>query len=207
MKGLGLIPTQCQLGLGSRSSGPSTVPVKVKMNSDIRIVQVTGGEDFSCALSTTRQVWCWGANDKGQLGINSTDMEMRCSPILVTRLLPYDIVSIKSGAAGFTLAPLAENFLFASNGEASWCVSFLWSGANGKSHRPRTDVNENKNDSREWKFLFFGSFFNNVARIRCSSLTSSFFIKRFFVIFLLCFIKLDKVTLWLSQWFVLYLVD
>src|SRR5271166_1025691 len=32
------------------------------------IVQITGGADHACALTRSGDVWCWGANDMGQLG-------------------------------------------------------------------------------------------------------------------------------------------
>ena len=33
---------------------------------------IAGGADFTCALKTDGSVWCWGLNDKGQLGNEST---------------------------------------------------------------------------------------------------------------------------------------
>src|SRR5262245_7073952 len=35
------------------------------------LVAVTG--TFSCAIDTTRQLWCWGGNKKGQLGFGNTE--------------------------------------------------------------------------------------------------------------------------------------
>jgi alpha-tubulin suppressor-like RCC1 family protein len=36
------------------------------------ITQISLGHTHTCGIDTSRQVWCWGENDEGQLGINST---------------------------------------------------------------------------------------------------------------------------------------
>jgi alpha-tubulin suppressor-like RCC1 family protein len=38
-----------------------------------RLVDVVAGVSFGCALSSDGSVRCWGANDKGQLGIGTMD--------------------------------------------------------------------------------------------------------------------------------------
>lgn len=52
------------------------------------------GERFSCALATG-QVWCWGRNDRGQLGDGG--LESRPQPALVSGL-PPGIVELAAGA-------------------------------------------------------------------------------------------------------------
>ena len=37
------------------------------------LVAVDGGEVFSCGVNDEGAVWCWGSNDKGQLGDGTTD--------------------------------------------------------------------------------------------------------------------------------------
>ncbi|MFI5099186.1 MAG: RCC1 domain-containing protein [Actinomycetes bacterium] len=37
------------------------------------VVQAAAGDDFTCAVRTDRTVWCWGANEYGQLGDSTTD--------------------------------------------------------------------------------------------------------------------------------------
>ncbi len=57
--------------LGNNSTTDSATPVLVQgLANDI--IQVSSGADFSCALLASGQIKCWGANDLGQLGNNST---------------------------------------------------------------------------------------------------------------------------------------
>lgn len=42
-------------------------------NNDIKIKKVLSGSFYSCALSITNNLYCWGKNDYGQLGIGSTE--------------------------------------------------------------------------------------------------------------------------------------
>lgn len=50
-----------------------------------RIVQISAGDTHTCALDDTGQVWCWGKNDKGQIGDGTTDNE-RLTPVRVSNL-------------------------------------------------------------------------------------------------------------------------
>lgn len=54
-----------QLGLGFNSSTPVFIPDNTTLDSDV--VQVGGGTAFTCALTATGDVFCWGANSGGQL--------------------------------------------------------------------------------------------------------------------------------------------
>jgi alpha-tubulin suppressor-like RCC1 family protein len=58
-----------QIGNGSRGGGaePSLATV-----AQVRFDSVTVGGAHACALSTTREAYCWGADGRGQLGDNRT---------------------------------------------------------------------------------------------------------------------------------------
>lgn len=80
-----------QLGVGNTSASPSPLPVR-----DLdRVTHITSGPSsarHTCALRDDGELWCWGANDHGQLGDGSTD----------TRLVPVrvaaDVVAVSAGA-------------------------------------------------------------------------------------------------------------
>lgn len=75
-------------------------------------VAVATGDRHSCVLTQEGRVWCWGANDRGQLGRD--EPERSAAPVLVDGL--RGVEQIAAGAA----------HTCAVAGEATWC----W-GANG----------------------------------------------------------------------------
>ena len=70
-----------QLGRGSIS------PIPIAANQDLTTISgikaVKSGDKFSCALTLTGQVYCWGANNIGQLGQGATSLYIS-SPQLVS---------------------------------------------------------------------------------------------------------------------------
>ena len=69
-----------QLGVNTTSWMPSVGGAAGEMGEYLYaldfgqdVLQIDAGEDFSCALLANKNVRCWGKNDVGQLGANSTD--------------------------------------------------------------------------------------------------------------------------------------
>ena len=62
--------------LGDNTKTERTVPVQVKgpggSGTLSGVVDVAAGETFACGVKSDGTVWCWGRNDKGQLGNNTT---------------------------------------------------------------------------------------------------------------------------------------
>jgi hypothetical protein len=60
--------------LGDGSLASSGVPVAVDTSGALAsktLRQVSGGDEFACALDTSGAAYCWGSNDNGQLGDGS----------------------------------------------------------------------------------------------------------------------------------------
>ena len=58
--------------LGNNSTTNSRIPVAVQMPAGVSFQSITAGSLHTCALTTTGQAYCWGLNNQGQLGNNST---------------------------------------------------------------------------------------------------------------------------------------
>jgi alpha-tubulin suppressor-like RCC1 family protein len=70
-----------QLGIGSSNTNPVPTPTKVTGVSNV--VEIVSGANHVCALEKDGTVWCWGLNDKGQLGGGTANSS---SPVQVTAL-------------------------------------------------------------------------------------------------------------------------
>jgi alpha-tubulin suppressor-like RCC1 family protein len=57
------------------------------------VEQIACGANFACLLDDTGSVYCWGANDNGQLGIASTDPESR----VAVQIQGHDFLQISAG--------------------------------------------------------------------------------------------------------------
>lgn len=61
-----------------------------------KIVQIAAGNNFSLALDSEGNVWAWGANDKGQLGVGS-DKAQSNVPVMIDGITEK-VVQISAGA-------------------------------------------------------------------------------------------------------------
>lgn len=64
-----------QLGIGSADRQPHTTPLPVR--TEHRFTAIAASEDHTCAIDTDGTTHCWGQNDFGQLGGESTE---ECMP-------------------------------------------------------------------------------------------------------------------------------
>jgi alpha-tubulin suppressor-like RCC1 family protein len=59
--------------LGNNSTTDSLVPVQVSVATGlVDVVSISAGIQHTCAVTSTGTLWCWGLNDHGQLGDNTT---------------------------------------------------------------------------------------------------------------------------------------
>ena len=60
-----------QLGNGDSSGASSNTPVLARLPGQVTAKQVSVGGQHSCAVTTAGDLYCWGGNTDGQLGIGS----------------------------------------------------------------------------------------------------------------------------------------
>lgn len=72
-----------QLGNGeSRLDSESLVPIKIKEGTNFK--KVSSGDSHSLAIDENGNLWAWGNNNHGQLGIGTSDIDDHVFPIKIT---------------------------------------------------------------------------------------------------------------------------
>ena len=94
-----------QLGDGTTADHPVPTPV-IGLASGV--AAIAAGYDHACALTTGRAVFCWGANEHGELGDSST--EMRLTPVPVAGL-GGGVAAIAAGQAHTCAVTMAGGVL------------------------------------------------------------------------------------------------
>jgi hypothetical protein len=94
-----------QIGNGSGGGGPQPNLATV---AQVRFDSIAVGDQHACALSTNKQVFCWGADSAGQLGdarrINSTTpIPIASSQALTGRLTAGEATLLASSATGLSV--------------------------------------------------------------------------------------------------------
>ncbi|MEM6637873.1 MAG: Ig-like domain-containing protein [Pseudomonadota bacterium] len=95
------------LGLGDEEI--RTVPTKIEALDDETIVLVENGNGVSYAVTDTGQLYAWGFNTNGQLGLG--DQDERLVPTLVDALSDEVVVGLSSGTS-FTLVLTADGQVY-----------------------------------------------------------------------------------------------
>jgi alpha-tubulin suppressor-like RCC1 family protein len=68
-----------QLGDGTTTAEGRAKPVRV-LGSQVW-KQLSGGAEHTCGVTTADQAYCWGLNDRGQLGIGNTTRRLQPAPV------------------------------------------------------------------------------------------------------------------------------
>lgn len=106
-------------GLGNNSTANSSIPVQVS-GLETGVSTIKGGFRHTCALTTSGAAKCWGYNNVGQLGNNSTTN----SPI------PVQVTNLTSGTSKIGLS---EGHVCAVKNGAAFCWGFNNTGQVGNN--------------------------------------------------------------------------
>ncbi|WP_372573066.1 RCC1 domain-containing protein [Ruegeria jejuensis] len=96
--------------LGTGDEETRTSAVKIDALDDADIASIENGNGASYAISETGQLYAWGNNSNGQLGLG--DLEERLTPQMVEALGNETVVTVSSGTA-HTLALTADGQVWA----------------------------------------------------------------------------------------------
>ncbi|MDF1795140.1 MAG: hypothetical protein P1U63_01250 [Coxiellaceae bacterium] len=108
-----------QLGDGTQSD--SNVPVNVAAALGNGVVKISSGRSHSCALLKTGAVKCWGQNQYGQLGNNTT----------ADSLLPVAVTGLSSGVTDIASGRESVCALLNTGGVKCWGQNLFWQLGDG----------------------------------------------------------------------------
>ncbi|MCL6283083.1 Ig-like domain-containing protein [Ruegeria sp. 2012CJ41-6] len=96
--------------LGTGDEETRTTAVKIDALDDVEIASIENGNGVSYAISDTGQLYGWGNNSNGQLGLG--DQQERLTPQLIEALANETVVTVSSGNS-HTLALTADGQVWA----------------------------------------------------------------------------------------------
>ncbi|XP_070545224.1 probable E3 ubiquitin-protein ligase HERC4 isoform X2 [Ptychodera flava] len=88
-----------QCGRGTDDRQPKPTPRLLKSLANVHVIQVACGAHHSMALTSESQIYVWGSNDSGQLGLSSSAPKSTDRPTPLTSLQGLPIRQIACGGA------------------------------------------------------------------------------------------------------------
>ena len=100
-----------QLGVGNTSKYSFNIPQKLEFPKEVEFIECGGYHTF--CKTKNNEIYCWGGNESGQLGLGNTDNQH--SPILCSFLPNENIIDIKIG--------YQHSLILTDNGDVFSCGS------------------------------------------------------------------------------------
>jgi len=115
--------------LGNGSTTDSALPVAV-INLSSGVAAIAASDSYSCALTMSGGVQCWGLNQNGQLGNGSTSSSST----------PVSVTNLSSGVAAITVGEAHSCALMTSGGVQCWGLNSNGQLGNGSTTNSSTPV-------------------------------------------------------------------
>ena len=115
--------------LGNNSSVSSTVPVAVSGLSS-GVARIGGGRYYTCALTDSGAVMCWGQNTEGQLGTID----------LISRFTPVGVSGLSTGVVDLAVGLYHNCASTTTSGLKCWGYNYYGQVGDGTTIRQRTPV-------------------------------------------------------------------
>src|SRR6185312_2312339 len=103
-----------QLGLGTTADAPTPAPLALPGGATA--AAISAGSAHTCAIDGAGSVWCWGADDRGQLGLGATGADVT-APAAVAGL-PAPATGVAAGGV-HSCATLADASVWCWGGNDS----------------------------------------------------------------------------------------
>jgi alpha-tubulin suppressor-like RCC1 family protein len=84
--------TSSEIGTGLFPSQATHVAYPFPVYGRLHFTSISAGDNFTCGLTTDRNVWCWGSNTSGQLGQDPNDSVTTTFPIVISGI-PLRIIA------------------------------------------------------------------------------------------------------------------
>jgi alpha-tubulin suppressor-like RCC1 family protein len=109
--------------LGDSTTVRRSLPVAVRGMSGISLAQISAGgaefRTFTCGLSSTNTAYCWGANDRGQLGRGARDFTAHPLPGLVSGDVTFSTLVVGLGNHVCGLSTAGTAYCWGGNGNGA----------------------------------------------------------------------------------------
>jgi alpha-tubulin suppressor-like RCC1 family protein len=125
--------------LGDGTTTDRTTPVDVSGLSS-GVTAVSAGRVYTCALTTSGGIKCWGDNRFGQLGGGTTIGTEVCSGSLTCSTTPVDVSGLSSGVTAVSAGLFHTCALTTGGGVKCWGANFIGELGDGSTTNRTTPV-------------------------------------------------------------------
>lgn len=126
----------------------------------VKFTALATGEEFACATASDGKAYCWGRNNKGQLGNGSNSVDINKTPVQVAQGEIPAGVKLVQISAGFEHACAVGDdgnaYCWGDDGDRGSGLGLLGTGIVQDSTTPKKVVQSERSASTKWVQIFAG---------------------------------------------------